>query len=695
MGFNSEDLEKDFLKNQYGIDVDDGGVKPSKPLDIEAAPVENTRTKREFNTSTIWSHLSKIWSFLKAFEKPNIEFLWKVFSFIASHLTHMTDLIIKTHKVEEWPNSPYTEYFSFNYNIMESIPYYLDYTAKNPDYIIHPIEYITMPEDEDENIYSYVYIPNEIYYAIRNFSQGYLVVPEFNKFYPFVRAESTEELKYLIDKDGNKLTNDEGELIPNPKYIENDGAKNIYRIKVKGDLKYVEDSTPSCYLTTGRAYELPKYIKRIDYLKCYSHRSNGKSTFIKNIDYIFYKNNIEFIRELVDDGIIYNSELMYIENADILNHHLIDFYGDFVDIYDVNWANYDNEQLNQAFYNILKGMQVQNNVKSLQAALQSLYGLPSSPVSGIVSGVFESGGYVVKEIDNDDSLNNMLQLKLGFNEKASQISPLFQYNTKILYHGYKTGHVKHVNYEKGIITVDNTDKTIKPGDRIYVELVHEYDIQKVYTELSTESPGFVVGVEDGSPLSLQYLINTYNDMYENNIRPEFLVYGFSENVNNNINGLYHMQSIEYPYSNSEDAKINIYQYDNEKALLEQKNTKIYNDHIISAKEKIENINGNAKIHVSWPTPKFVLLYGEDEQYYKIYLDSTIDINVKTGDKIQKGHITRNVALLNNNIFNNWTSFMKYMEYSLLHTNMCINEVIYIIPGALPGRYLPVKIYKKD
>lgn len=694
MSFDGNQLKNDFLISEYG--VSGSSIIPENDQDLQINPIEDDRSRRNFNVSTIWSYLSRIWGFLKNNEKPIIEVLWRVFYFIASHLTTMATLFINSKKLENLPSRPFTEYFSFTYDILESIPYYLNYTEKNPDYLISPIEYITLPEDGNGDIYSYVYISDKIYYSIRNFSQGYLVINQEKEFYPFVESGSTEEYEYLIDNFGEDLIDGYGDPIPNPKHIPSSNASNIYRIKVKGDLRKVEDSVPVCYLTTGRSYKIPSFIIDIEYLKCYSNRSNGESTFIKNNDYLIYKDNIEFSRDYIADGIIHNHDLMYTENADIVNYNLIDLYGEFIDLYDPNWTYNNNEQMNQVFYNALKGMQEQYSIKSLQTALQSLYGLPSAPVNGEVVGMFESGGYIVDSVDSDDTSGDMIRLALKYNKRAGNISPLFQYNTRILYHEYKSGYVKHVDYENGIITVDGIDGDISAGDKIHVELVNNYNISKVYAENNiTENPGFLVNSDNGSAMSLQYLIDIYHDMYDNNIRPEFIVFGFNES-NNNINGLYHLQDIEYPVNdNYSQIKINIYQYNDEAALSENENTKIYNDHIIlNSGDQLDNVNGNALLHVSWPTPKFILMYGEDKQYHKIHLDSTVDSVAEIGQKLKKGEsVTRNVSLLTSNVFSNWTSFMNYLKYSLIHTNMCLNEVVYAIPGAIPGKFLPIKVFE--
>jgi hypothetical protein len=96
-----------------------------------------------------------------------------------------------------------------------------------------------------------------------------------------------------------------------------------------------------------------------------------------------------------------------------------------------------------------------------------------------------------------------------------------------------------------------------------------------------------------------------------------------------------------------------------------------------------------RLHIPWPTHKYLLLKFADGTLYKCYLDSPIDSLFATGDIVEKYQVLgRCVNVANNNVFEDWNEFSGFSRSNGIDKESNMLELVYSIPFAKYGVYFP-------
>lgn len=439
-----------------------------------------------------------------------------------------------------------------------------------------------------------------------------------------------------------------------------------YMIEVQGDLSYIGDESFTIYLTTGRTYDVLSHINTLPSLQNFLDEKLGAPLFDKQ-DYRFYNNTVEFFNNIFTNGQAAPNTYLYCPKASAIEHMLFEIYGTVVNVPRWQDYNYTNISGKAGINALLKSLQSVSNRQDYERALNVYYGLPVSPERSDVLGLYESYGYKVIGISN----NNVI-LEMPENE---ELHPFIQPGGRFLIEGkteVKTSTV--LDRQNGIVALEDAS-SVDINDIFYVKLNNRFFVKNFYAEdLSTSTPGYIdVYIPEGAG-AIQHVVDVMQTLSDGEQYPEILIYG-TEKLDWNYNGVYHVTQTEEVGG---VVRLTVY----EKVDVD---TTVYNDFI---GETTENVRAGFA-HFSWPTHKFLNLYLATQKYFKAYIDSPIDTIHDAGDVLNKYDIiTRNVSVVDKAIFPGWVGFDHFRRYNGINLESDILEITYIVPGATFGKYFP-------
>jgi hypothetical protein len=166
----------------------------------------------------------------------------------------------------------------------------------------------------------------------------------------------------------------------------------------------------------------------------------------------------------------------------------------------------------------------------------------------------------------------------------------------------------------------------------------------------------------------QYIYSTYQKY------PEMLMY-------DNMDSYYHFVSCSSPSEGYIDLTVDDY-------INPDIEEPRYNDYVDIATDSVLDVN-TGKMHIPWPTHKYLLLKLESGPLYKCYIDAPIDTIYDTGDVVEKyTPLARCVDIMNNDLFEGWNEFSRFKSSGIdLESNML--ELIYTMPDIKYGSYFPM------
>lgn len=410
-----------------------------------------------------------------------------------------------------------------------------------------------------------------------------------------------------------------------------------YMIKIDGSLQYLGDQPFNFYLTNAKLYQIDENVIDLPSISNYIDKSEDGITLVKDVDYLFYNNTLELLNDIEID------DTFYCKIAPIIDDYLYEMWGTLVNNSRFKDYNYNNVSGKVAIHGLIGFNQ---NLDSMEKALNVYYGLPIAPERCRVIGLYESFGYEIIEIDG-----NNVTLKID-----RPLHPFIDLQSEMM--NENVGNIviiEMVNRSLGIIKLASVTG-LSVGDKLYLKLenrnkIVSYDTESITVETST---------------TMNHLAHLITMMYRNKRYPEVLVY------NSEINGIYHITAFTEP--SSQKTKLTIYKPTPGETL--------YNDYIASS-----NSNVNAGfLHLLWPTHKFLYLQLESGTMYKAYLDAPIDTIYDTYDELQQYDIiARNVSMKK---FNGWEEFNYFRRQSGVNSEADLVELISAIPGAEFGKYFP-------
>ena len=439
-----------------------------------------------------------------------------------------------------------------------------------------------------------------------------------------------------------------------------------YMVEVQGDLSYIGDESFTIYLTTGRTYDVLSHINILPSLQNFIDETLGVP-FFDGIDYRFYNNTVEFFQDMFTNGQAVPDTYLYCPKASAIEHMLFEMYGTVVNVPRWQDYNYTNISGKAGINSLLKSLQNSSNRQDYERALNVYYGLPVSPERSDVLGLYESYGYKVINVTN-----NEVTLEILENE---ELHPFIQPGGRFLIEGKTEVKISIVpDRPNGIVTLEDAS-SVDINDIFYVKLNNRFFVKNFYAEnLSTSTPGYIdVYIPEGAG-AIQHVIDVIQTLSGGEQYPEILIYG-TDKLDWNYNGVYHV-------TNTEEiggvVRLTVY----ERANVD---TAVYNDFI--GETTVNVMAGFA--HFSWPTHKFLHLYLDTQKYFKAYVDSPIDTIHDAGDVLNKYDIiTRNVSVVDKSIFPGWVGFDHFRRYNGINLESDILEITYIVPGATFGKYFP-------
>lgn len=439
-----------------------------------------------------------------------------------------------------------------------------------------------------------------------------------------------------------------------------------YIIEVEGDLSYIEDESFTIHFTTGRTYDILSHINALPSLQNFIDPKLGVPLY-DGRDYRFYNNTVEFFNDLFTNGQAVPDTYLYCPKASAIEHILFELYGTVVNVPRWQDYNYTNISGKAGINSLLKSLQNSSNRQDYERALNVYYGLPVSPERSDVLGLYESYGYKVMGITNND-----VTLEIPENEELHQF---IQPGGRFLIEGKTEVKISIVpDRPNGIVTLEDAS-SVDINDIFYVKLNNRFFVKNFYAEdLSVPTPGYIdVYIPEGAR-AIQHVIDVLQTNTDDEQYPEILIYG-TEGLDNNYNGVYHI-------TNATEAggvvRLTVYE-------KESVDNTVYNDYIGVTTESVRA--GFA--HFSWPTHKFLHIYLETQKYYKAYIDSPIDTIHDAGDVLNKYDIiTRNVSVVDKTIFPGWVDFDHFRRFNGINLESDILEITYIVPGATFGKYFP-------
>jgi hypothetical protein len=487
---------------------------------------------------------------------------------------------------------------------------------------------------------------------------------ENGRYYP-IGGKSWKWYYGRSTDDGNEGDSRYGEYVDDP-------SKMKYVIVVEGDLSYIEDNSFSIYLTTGRSYDIKNYVTSIASLQTFI-TYGSYAEFRLDVDYTFRNQILEFKKDPLEDTLV-NGSYLYHPKTPIIEHMLFELYGNMVNISDWLAYNYDNISGKAGINSLMNSLQNSSNREDYERALNIYYGLPIAPETCSVVGLYESYGYKILDITDDQ-----ITLDTQSEPILEDLSPFIQSGGRFITPGKREVIISGiVSRYPGVITIEDASE-LAVGDLLYIKLTNRYLIKSIYAE--TEStPAYIDIYSNNGYEPISHIIDLINSMSDGVKYPEIIIYGTSE-FNVNYDGIYHITSAESMPSSV--VRLSIY-----KKPLD--GDPLYNDFIGATTETIDY----GYVHIPWPTHKFLYLLLGGERYFKAYLDAPIDTIYEDGDKLTKYQtIARNVSVLNKVMFPNWYQFDNFRRYNGLNYESDILELTKSTIGAEFGNYFPSR-YKE-
>lgn len=403
-----------------------------------------------------------------------------------------------------------------------------------------------------------------------------------------------------------------------------------YMIKIDGSLQYLGDQPFNFYLTNAKLYQIDENVVNLPSISNYIDKSEDGITLVKDTDYLFYNNTLELLNDIEID------DTFYCKITPIIDDYLYEMWGTLVGSPRFKDYNYNNVSGKAAIHGL---MGFNQDLNSMEKALNVYYGLPIVPERCRVVGLYESFGYEITAINNRE-----VTLKID-----RSLHPFIDVQSEMMNEGIGNIVITEiVDRSLGIIELASV-LGLSVGDVLYLKLenrnkILSYDTESITIQTSTTLSHFT------------HLINMMNGY------PEVLVY------NSEIDGIYHITEVV------SSSKLKIYKPTVDETL--------YNDYIASS-----NSDVNAGfLHLLWPTHKFLYLQLESGTMYKAYLDAPIDTIYDTGDELQKYDvIARNVSMRK---FSGWEEFNYFRRQSGVNNEADLIELISAMPGAEFGKYFP-------
>lgn len=449
----------------------------------------------------------------------------------------------------------------------------------------------------------------------------------------------------------------------------NDISTFKYFMEVEGDLSYIGDESFSIYITTGRSYDVDKYIESIPTLQTFINNEDSPE-FILDVDYSFNNHIVEFFKNIFETSQIEFDQHLYNPKTPIIEHMLFETYGTMVN--NSNWLNYnyDNTGGKAAINSLIYSLQNSSKREDYERALNVYYGMPVAPEDCEVAGLYESYGYEVLSITND-----IVELS-----KASDqdLHKFVQNGGRMGIEGKRDFIIKDiVSRSSGTLKFYDTSSEIAVGDKMNLKLKNKFIIKDIVAETSTVN-GYVDIYSPEGYEAIQHIIDVINTTSNGNIWPEMIIYGTGE-LDNNYDGIYHIvEAANVSGKGTSVVRLKVYKPSDSGDTL-------YNDYIGTTNLDIKA----GFVHIPWPTHKYLYLAINDSKYFKAYLDAPIDTIFDEEDNLsQYQTIARNVSALTKVMFPDWYQFDLFRKFHGLNYESDILELTKSIPGAKFGEYFP-------
>jgi hypothetical protein len=618
------------------------------------------------NVSGFWRYLSSFFNYLEDRSRESWEFIWEGMTFVANEMTKQAARFLYSSAPERSYLTPTIDFYDVALDVLKARPTNIDLTQYKGRYTLVSkgvIKSAPTPIGRETTYNDMVELGKDDYDAIRNVAIGqYAVIDdEVQKRY-FKVSDTlgpTETGTRLFDK---------------------------YVLKLEGaNLSYISASAKiSVYLTTGKVFKVGVDVIDIPFL--YTRISDNESrTFQKDVDYTFSDSYIEFSSDIIGNGMIENGTIVYGKDVPVMETNLFNAFGALVDLR--SWKTYNNDNISaKAAINVLlRGLQNPSSTEEYEGCLNIYYGMPVSPDKATVIGLFESYDYEITAINTP-----WVTLAL---KPTTTLHKFLQPGTKLIIDGTDTlVNIVYSNTESSVINRTtgeiklNATTGLSVGSILNIKLPNKMNLIQVAKPLNGRSyfkcPHHTAGGE------FEHISNYINTNFPNKF-PELLVYDSRtiREVNSGVasyfnqDAYYHFVSCTKPA----DGYINFTVDDNANSSIEEPR---YNDFVdLSPNETIDVSVG--KVHIPWPTHKYLLLRLSDGIIYKCYIDAPIDTIYCTGDVVEKYQVLgRCASVMDKDVFANWNEFSGFRRNNGIDPESNMLELIYTIPFAKYGFYFP-------
>ena len=606
--------------------------------------------RQKIDVSGFWRYLSNFFNYLNDQSRSLWEFFWEGMTYVSNEMSKQAARFVASSAPTGSYVSPTIDYYDLLIDILKAKPMNPDPTKDGQRYylIAKGIVKSSAVASGRQTVFNDMVELGKIDYdAIRNIAIGQYLVINNEKYYTISDMLGPTEI-------GPKLY-------------------DRYVIKLNGaNLSVYENVKISVYVTSGKAYAVSNDV--IDIPQLSTTIADKGRVYTKGEDYEFRDGYVEFNYDEVGLGHIVNGSYLYGKNVPVMESNLFNSFGALVDIRHWKAYNYDNIGTKIAINSLLKGMQNPSNDEEYERCLNVYYGLPVAPEDAEVIGLFESYDYEVVSIAGST-------VTLALKYEADNVTPIPLHNfiqpgTKFSVDGtdtvVKVDYPSTVNRAAGEIAMTDTSDIVV-GSKLNIKLANRLSLSLVSKPAS--GPSFFVAIHHTDGGEFQHVQTTNTDY------PEFLVYD-SETIRNgssfNKDSYYHFKTCAI--SSAGYIKFTI-DDDVDPDLVEPK----YNDYVdLEAGVSFPVVVG--KLHMPWPTHKYLLLRLPDGTLYKCYIDSPMDTIYDTGDKVSQYQVLcRCLSVTDQKEFVAWNEFLKSNGIDL-NSNML--EIIYTIPKAKFGVYYP-------
>jgi len=600
------------------------------------------------DVSGFWRYLSNFFNYLEDKSRDTWEFAWEGMTFIANEMSKQAARFLYSSSPERSYTSPTIDYYDIIIDVLKARPTNIDLTQYQGRYILLSkgvVKSNPVVVGRDTTYNDMIELGKSDYDAVRNIAVGqYLVIGD--KYFKVLNILSpTETGDRLFDKYVIQLEN--------------------------ANLSYIKQTDKlSVYLTTGKVFKVGEDVIDVPHLYTRISDDTGK-VFDKNVDYTFSEGYIEFNEDIIALGIIPSGSVVYGKEIPVIETNIFNSYGALVDVR--SWKTYNNDNISaKAMINsLLKGLQNPSNAEEYKRCLGLYYGMPVSPDDAYVVGLFESYDYVVTAI-------NGVWITVSLKTDSS-LHQFVQPGTKFIIDGTDTiVSVRYSNTESDVISratgeIKLDDVTgVSVGSILHIKLANRLNLIQISKPLSGGSyfkcPHYTAGGE------FNHISNYVNTNFANKY-PEMLIYDSRQD------SYYHFVSCTKPA----DGYINFTVDDNVNNAVEEPR---YNDYVdlTYGEDLVVNVG---KLHMPWPTHKYLLLRLSDDTLYKCYIDAPIDTIYETGDTVSKYQtLCRCIDITDQRIFSNWNEFGEFKRNNGIDPESNMLELIYTIPFAKYGFYFP-------